>query len=225
MEDLFDLTDLSHPDLFLSSSYPWEWLMHLEESLRALSEQYATEHFPGANFHPEGGPIHLEEGVKILAGAQIYGPVYIGAGAMIGHHAVVRGGCLVSAGCSVGHAVELKHAILLPGATCGHRNYIGDSILGRRVNMGDGSGTANLRADRDPKKTIKVFWKGAVMDTGLRKFGALVGDDSSIGCRATLQPGTVLGKGCLVYPNIAVGRTHPARVVLSPDYRIVSTPR
>lgn len=225
MDDLFDLTDLPLQTLFQASPYPWVWLRHLNDALPAFPPRCDFARFPGVDFDEREGRIHVEDGVTILPGAHIYGPVYIAAGVTIGHNALVRGGCLICEGCFLGHAVEVKHSILLPHATCGHRNYVGDSVLGHRVNMGDGSGIANLRADRDPTKTIKVGWKDEVLDTGMRKLGAFVGDDGSIGCRATLQPGTILGRESLVYPNIAVGRTHPPRTVLRPSYTIIAEPR
>lgn len=226
MVTLFDLHELPFQALFDASPFPWVWLQHLSDALRVGGFDHPIEKlFPDVGFDLSQGPVWIEPDVKIKAGAQIYGPAYIGPGVTIGHHALVRDGCLLAAGSSLGHAVEVKHSILLPGATCGHRNYIGDSVLGRDVNMGDGSGTANLRADRDPRKTIKVEWEGTVLDTGLRKFGALVGDRCSIGCRTTLQPGAVLGPDCLVYPNIAVGRTHAQGMVLMPSYTVVSKPR
>ncbi|MBI5654649.1 hypothetical protein HZC53_03290 [Candidatus Uhrbacteria bacterium] len=212
LDSLFDLHGLNVlSGLVDASAYPWEWLealcVYISENCRGACELPSD----GVRYDWSKGPIFISEGARVQTGAVVYGPAYIGPNCVIGHNALVRGGAMILDGCELGHCVEVKHSILLPGAHCGHRNYIGDTVIGRGVNFGDGSGTANLRADRNPKKTIKVTWDGQVVDTGLRKFGALVGDGSSIGCRATLNPGTILGKECLVLSNVSVSRTHPAR--------------
>ena len=230
MQDLFDLKDLESIGLFDSAVPPWEWLKRLEAflfSLRLEPVQETTYWHNEAHrqFDLTRGPVYVLPGTVIHPSAVIQGPACIGVGVRIGPHALIRDSCLIMDHCSIGHASEIKHAILFPRAVCGHRNFVGDSILGRHVNMGNGSSTANLRVDRDPKRTTRVTWNGEVVDTGLRKFGALVGDESSIGCQATLQPGTILGRGCLVHPNIAVSRTHPAETELSPSYAVLATPR
>lgn len=223
LESLFDLNSLGIlSGLVDANAYPWEWLEalcgYIGEKCRGMCDLPST----GAKYDWSMGPIFISEGARVQSGAVIYGPAYIGANCVVGHGALIRGGAMILDGCELGHCVEIKHSIILPGTHCGHRNYIGDSIVGRDVNFGDGSGTANLRADRDPKKTIKVTWEGKVLDTGLRKFGALVGDRSSLGCRSTLNPGTILGKECLVLSNVSVSRTHPPRTQFSNPEPIVS---
>lgn len=171
------------------------------------------------------GPIFVEYDACVQFGAVLKGPLYIGHGVKIAYHAVVRDGAVIMDGCRVGHASEIKGSILLPGAVSGHRNYIGDSVIGRNVNFGDASGTANLRGDRDPDKTIEITWDGASIDTGRKKLGALVGDGSSIGCRATLCPGSILGKNVLVYPNQLVVGTVPDNHEVAPAQRAKVRPR
>lgn len=224
LAQLFDLEDIEGAYGFMRSSRPWEWIAGLDDHFAGFMQTSSHPKFRGVIIDETKGNVVIEDGAIIRTGAVIYGPTFIGQGAVVGHNALLFH-CLVMERCSIGHCVEVKHSILLPGATCGHRNYVGDSVLGRDVNMGDGSGIANLRADRDPEKTVKVTWNGEKVDTGLRKFGALVGDGSSLGCRSTLNPGTILGKGCLVMPNTVVKGTHAPRMLLSSSAELVAKPR
>lgn len=223
LESLFDLKETDEfSQLFDPKKYPWQWLDVLPGFIRENFDESGVLPLGDIKYHEAGGPIYVGPGTRIMSGVVIYGPAFIGPGCIIGHNVLIRDGALIADGCILGHCVEVKHSILLDHTHCGHRNFIGDSVIGRNVNFGDGAGTANLRGDRDPKKTIKVTWDGRVLDTGLRKFGALVGDGSSISCRATLNPGTILGKDCLVLPNVSVSRTHPARSQFSNPEPIVT---
>jgi NDP-sugar pyrophosphorylase family protein len=213
LKQLFDLDQTEHDMLFKAYWLPWEWVAGLRVYLRSFPSRTPSD-LPGDVTVDEAeGNVHIEDDVVIRPGVAIYGPTFIGRGTFVNHGALLRGGLIMNH-CSIGHCVEIKNSILLPYATCGHRNYVGDSVLGRDVNMGDGSGIANLRADRDPAKTIKVTWGGERIDTGLQKFGALVGSGTSLGCRSTLNPGTILGKNCLVMPNTVVRGTYPSGTML-----------
>jgi NDP-sugar pyrophosphorylase family protein len=138
---------------------------------------------------------------------------------MIGHHsevrqgAYIRGNCLIGNGCVVGHTTEVKNAILLDGAKAGHFAYIGDSILCNNVNLGAGTKLANLKII-DVEMKIRV--EGEVYKTGLRKLGAILGDHTETGCNSVTSPGTLLGKGSLVYPCVNVpGGFYPGRSIIA----------
>lgn len=153
------------------------------------------------------GALHMPEGAYVGPYAMIEGPVWLGPGAYIGHGAFVRGPAVIMAGARVGHASEVKRSIFLPGARAPHFNYVGDSILGRDVNLGAGVKIANFKTFGD---TIRMDEE----ETGLRKLGAAVGDGVSIGCNAVLSPGTVIGSRTIVYNGALVRGTIPADTVV-----------
>ena len=145
-----------------------------------------------------GGPLSLGKGVLIESGAFIKGPVIIGDQSEIRQGAYLRGHCLVGARCVVGHVTEVKHAIFLDDAKAGHFAYLGDSILGNEVNLGAGTKLANLRFTGGE---VLVKTPAGPISSGLRKFGAILGDRVQTGCNAVTSPGTVLGKKSIVLPN------------------------
>ncbi|HIJ89768.1 MAG: hypothetical protein OEV89_02820 [Desulfobulbaceae bacterium] len=145
-----------------------------------------------------GGPISLGKGVLVESGAFIKGPVIIGDQSEIRQGAYLRGHCLVGARCVVGHVTEVKHAIFLDDAKAGHFAYLGDSILGNEVNLGAGTKLANLRFTGG---NVLVKTPTGPIDSGLHKFGAIMGDKVQTGCNAVTNPGTVLGKKSIILPN------------------------
>ena len=145
-----------------------------------------------------GGPLSIGKGVLIESGAFIKGPVIIGDQSEIRQGAYLRGHCLVGARCVVGHVTEVKHAIFLDDAKAGHFAYIGDSILGNEVNLGAGTKLANLRFTGG---NILLKTPTGSINSGLRKFGAILGDNSQTGCNSVTNPGTVLGKKSIILPN------------------------
>ncbi|MFP3870101.1 MAG: hypothetical protein ACLFVT_04360 [Syntrophobacteria bacterium] len=148
-----------------------------------------------------GEDIFLGPGTVVEPGAFIKGPAIIGSQCEIRQGAYMRGYCLVGDRCVVGHTTEMKHAVMLDDAKAGHFAYIGDSILGNRVNLGAGTKLANLKMVDTP---VTVQFEGTRYDTGLRKFGAIIGDDSETGCNAVTNPGTLLGRRCVVCPAVSV---------------------
>ncbi|HUR24785.1 MAG TPA: bifunctional sugar-1-phosphate nucleotidylyltransferase/acetyltransferase [Candidatus Thermoplasmatota archaeon] len=150
------------------------------------------------------GRLFVEAGAVVKAGTYVEGDVYIGSGARVGPNSYLRGPVAIGAKCHVGAATELKNTILLPGAHAPHLNYVGDSILGEGCNLGAGTVVANLRHD---DATVRVHHKGKRVDTGRRKFGAIVGDGAKTGVNASLNPGTLLGPGVLVPAGAAVKGT------------------
>lgn len=145
--------------------------------------------------------VQLGKGTVVEPGALIKGPTIIGASTEIRQGAYLRGTCLVGDRCVVGHTTEVKGSIFLNGAKAGHFAYVGDSILGTNVNLGAGTKLANLKIKGN---AIRIWTEGGLMDTGRRKLGAIIGDGTEIGCNAVTNPGTILGKKCLVFPLTSV---------------------
>lgn len=209
-EDFFDLADFAHADLFDGCEYAWEALQRLSDYIAAaLSPGIQGTVQDGA--YLIGDAIQIGEGTVIEPGAYITGPTIIGKHAVIRNGAYVRGNVIVGDHCVVGHTSELKGAVLLNGSGAPHFNYVGDSILGNRVNLGAGTKLSNLKIIAG---NVKVRAGGTVYDSGLRKFGAILGDGAQTGCNAVLNPGTLLGRGSMVYPNAtASGYVPPQSLV------------
>jgi acetyltransferase-like isoleucine patch superfamily enzyme len=200
--------------LFEGVSLPWEPLHRLNGFLASFFEQHA----PRA---PEGipsdviieGQVYIEDGVKIEAGTYIAGPTILFAGAEVRFGAYIRGQVVIGEGAIVGHDTEVKHSILLPGAKAAHFAYVGDSILGRDVNLGAGTKLANVKVDMG-KSTIKVRIDGQPVDTGLRKIGAILGDGVSLGCNSVTNPGTLVGRNTMAYAISHLGGVYPPNSVI-----------
>lgn len=157
--------------------------------------------------------VYIGKGSVVEPGALVKGPAFIGNNTEVRQGAYIRGNCLIGNGCVVGHTTEVKTSIMLDGAKAGHFAYIGDSILGNNVNLGAGTKLANLKiVDME----IKLRIERTTYKTGLRKLGALLGDHVEMGCNSVSSPGTLLGKGSLVYPNVTVpGGFYPHQTVIS----------
>lgn len=184
---------------------PWEWLKRLGEAL--ASWRFA----PGPVAAPPGvqvtGPVYLHPSVKLPPYAVITGPAWIGPETEIRPGAQIRGNVIAGARCVLGNASEYKNCLLLDGVETAHFNYVGDSILGNRAHLGAGAICSNLRLDR---AAVVVRGPEANYETGLVKFGAVVGDGAEVGCNAVLNPGTVLGRRSLVMPTLAFSGCLPA---------------
>lgn len=148
-----------------------------------------------------GKDIYIGQGTVVETGAYIQGPTFIGRQAEVRQGAYLRGGCLVGDRCVVGHVTEMKNSVMLNGAKAGHFAYIGDSLLGKDCNLGAGTKLANLKIIG---QTIKVRANDKTYDTGLRKFGAVLGDHTETGCNSVTNPGTLLGPKSIVGPNATV---------------------
>lgn len=145
--------------------------------------------------------IFIGPGTTIEPGALIKGPTIIGSHCEIRQGAYLRGHCLVGNRCVLGHTTEMKHSVMLDDAKAGHFAYIGDSVLGNRTNLGAGTKLANLKITGTP---VGIRINKEVYDTGLRKLGAIIGDDTETGCNSVTNPGTLLGRRCLVFPALSV---------------------
>ena len=158
------------------------------------------------------GPIQLGRGVLVESGALIKGPAIIGERSEIRQGAYIRGYCLAGSRCVIGHATEVKHSIFLDDAKAGHFAYLGDSILGNRVNLGAGTKLANLRFLGGE---VQIKTDQGPVASGLRKFGAIMADDVQTGCNSVTNPGTLLGHGSLLMPNTtAPSGFHPSGTIL-----------
>jgi hypothetical protein len=167
---------------------------------------------PGAYLYNDR--IRVGCGTIIEPGALVKGPVVIGSGTEIRQGAYVRGDCIIGNGCVVGHTTEVKGSILLEGAKAGHFAYIGDSVLGRDVNLGAGTKLANLKMIPG---TVSIRSGKDLVDTGRRKIGAILGDGTETGCNSVTSPGTLMGPRSIVYPGVAVPAAHyPAGTVVMP---------
>ncbi len=175
--------------------------------------QGAAVILPGA--YLSDGKVVIGAGSIVESGAMIKGPTVIGKNCEVRQGAYIRGNCLVGDGCVVGHATEIKGSIMLDGAKAGHFAYIGDSILGKEVNLGAGTKLANLRMI---KGTIVIRSGNARYDTGRRKLGAILGDGTETGCNSVTSPGTLMGPRSIVYPAVNVpGGHYPGRTYFSPS--------
>jgi NDP-sugar pyrophosphorylase family protein len=197
-DDLFDLAQTGHAALFDGCSRAWE-------ALRRLPDHVARTVRPALHHRAEGrahiGPqVFIGEGTVVEDGACIQGPAIIGRHCLIRHNAYIRSGVIVGDHCLVGHACELKNAVLFHHCQVPHFNYVGDSILGHRAHLGAGVVLSNFKSLPGP---ITIDDGRQQHDTGLDKFGALLGDGAEIGCNAVLNPGSVIGRGSVIYPAIS----------------------
>lgn len=194
--DLFDLSQTEHAALFDGCQYAWEALKKIESYLAANLRPALHNKCEGVAFI--GERVFIGEGTDVEDGAMIKGPAIIGRNCQIRHNAYLREQVIVGDGCVVGNSCELKNALLFNGCQVPHFNYVGDSILGHKAHLGAGVVLSNFKS---LGQNITVTVDGVPLDTGLRKFGALLGDGCDIGCNAVLNPGSIIGRGAVVYPN------------------------
>ncbi|HEY8487227.1 MAG TPA: hypothetical protein VIL11_07520 [Limnochordales bacterium] len=217
----FQLEGFAHRDLFHGVQYVWEALQRLPQYLAArLRPRLAGRIYPGAYV---GEQVELGEGCVVEPGAVILGPAIVGPGTVVRQGAYLREYCLVGAGCVVGHATEMKGSVLLDGAQAPHFNYVGDSILGRRVNLGAGTKLSNLKNDGSPVAVRGP--QGERIATGMRKLGAILGDGVALGCNCVTNPGTLVGPESLVYANLVVRGFVPPRQVVKLRQELEMVPR
>ncbi|HTL66648.1 MAG TPA: UDP-N-acetylglucosamine diphosphorylase [Lacunisphaera sp.] len=193
---------------FRPEAPPWEWLKQIGAALAAAELSSSGVKIP-AGVHVEGR-VWIHPSVKMPAYATIIGPVYIGAQTDIRPGAFIRGNVITGEGCVLGNASEFKNCLLLDGVQAPHYNYVGDSILGNGAHLGAGAICSNLRLDQ---AEVTVRCDGHVVATGLRKFGAILGDKAEVGCNAVLNPGTLLGPRSLVMPAMAFGGVLPPATI------------
>ena len=204
MTELFDLSHSLAGEYLGSFHYPWEALGGIKNLILTLGETL------GQDYRQIAPQVWVHETAVIAPSAYLGAPCIIGPGTEVRHCAFIRGSALVGAGCVVGNCVELKNVILFDNVQVPHYNYVGDSILGYKSHMGAGSLTSNVKSD----KTLVVVKDGKEqIATGLKKFGAILGDHVEVGCNSVLNPGTVIGTHTNVYPTSCVRGVVPANSI------------
>ena len=212
VRDLFDLTKTIAARLFDGLETPWQALPLLTKFILELGET-----LPESAYERREGGIYIARSAKVYTSAYLAGPLIIDEGAEVRHCAFIRGSAIVGKGAVVGNSTELKNCLLFDKVQVPHFNYVGDSILGYKAHMGAGAITSNVRSD---KKLVKVHTPEGDIETGLKKFGAMLGDDVEVGCNTVLNPGVVLGRGVWVYPGSLVRGVVPAMHVVKDGGRI-----
>ena len=202
------MSQTEHAALFDGCEYAWE-------ALKKLSAYLGTHLRPALHNRCEGTAfigtqVFIGEGSVVEDGAMIKGPAIIGRNCQIRHNAYLREDVIVGDNCVVGNSCELKNVLLFNQSQAPHFNYVGDSILGHKTHLGAGVKVSNIRLDR---ANVTVEMDGRPFDTGLRKFGALLGDGSEVGCNAVLNPGSIIGRGALVYPTVNWRGILPANMI------------
>ena len=193
---LFDLEHTIAKDIFDGKEYPFEILPEIESFILALGET-----LPKDKFEKRGENIWIAKSATVAASASLTGPLIIDEEAEIRHCAFIRGKAIVGKHAVVGNSTELKNVILFDRVQVPHYNYVGDSILGFKSHMGAGSITSNVKSD---KTLIEVKVNGEVLPTGLKKMGAILGDQVEVGCGSILNPGTIVGSNTNIYPLSSV---------------------
>lgn len=194
--DLFSFpASIPFREFFGPDLLPWQWISQIKPALAGGFEERTPEQIPeGVSI---SGKVYIHQSVKLPAFCSIEGPAWIGEGVQIRPGAYIRGNVIIGAGSVVGNSCEFKNCLLLEGVQTPHFSYIGDSVLGNRSHLGAGVILSNLRLDQKP---VKVKTPDGIVDTGMRKFGALLGDDAEVGCNSVLNPGSIIGKRSLVGP-------------------------
>ena len=195
--DLFDLSQTEHAEIFSGCNYAWEVLPKIAAFLEARIRPGLHNRCEGRAFI--GDKVFIGEGTVVEDGVMIKGPAIIGKNCQIRHNAYLREHVIIGDNCVVGNSTEVKNALFFNNAQAPHFNYVGDSILGHKAHLGAGVILSNFKL---VPGNISVEMDGAPFDTGLRKFGALLGDNSEIGCNAVLSPGSIVGRGSVVYPGV-----------------------
>lgn len=208
-DDLFDLSQTAHAALFEGCEHAWDALKRLKDYLAAHLEPGLRNQCDGVAWI--GKQVFIGEGTTVEDGVMIKGPAIIGRNCEIRHGAYLRENVIVGDGCVVGNACELKNAILFNEADVPHFNYVGDSILGHAAHLGAGAKISNLKITPG---SVMVDVEGKPLDTGLRKLGALIGDHANVGCNAVLNPGTILGRNSVIYPNVNWRGILPANMIV-----------
>jgi len=219
-EDLFDLEQTAHAELFGGIRLAWEALHKLEEYVKQHARADLKNTCEGVAFI--GSQVSIGEGTVVEDGAMIKGPAIIGRNCHIRHNAYIREMVLIGDDCVVGNACEVRHSILFNGVIVPHMNYIGNSILGHQAHLGAGVKLSNYRL---MVGNITVAVDGKPQDTGLAKLGALVGDRAEVGCNAVLNPGSIIGRNCVIYPNVNWRGILPANQVAKNKAEIEVTVR
>ena len=208
-----DLSKTLAKELLESKTYPWEVLPCISEFIVKLGNTLSEE-----EYEKKGENVWIAKSAKVAPTAYINGPAIIGKDAEVRHCAFIRGNAIVGEGAVVGNSTELKNVILFNKVQVPHYNYVGDSVLGYKSHMGAGSISSNVKSD---KKLVVVKSPEGNIETGMKKFGAMLGDEVEVGCGSVLNPGTVVGKNTNIYPLSSVRGVVPAGSIYKKQGEIV----
>lgn len=192
IKNLYNLEETIAKSIFEGVEYPWEVLPKIGEFILQLGNK-----LPKEEYEKIGEDIWIHKTANVYKSAYIKGPAIIGKEAEVRHCAFIRGKVIVGEGAVVGNSTELKNVILFNKVQVPHYNYVGDSILGYKSHMGAGSITSNVKSD---KRLVTICYKQDKIETGLKKFGAMIGDDVEVGCGTVLNPGSIIGRNTNIYP-------------------------
>lgn len=214
IKELLDLDKTIAAKLFEGKTYPWEALDGIKSFILELGETLSADEYD----HPEEG-VWIAKDAKIFPSAYIGAPCIIDHGAEVRHCVFIRGSAIVGKNAVVGNSTELKNVVLFDNVQVPHYNYVGDSILGYKAHMGAGSITSNVKSD---KTLVTVHIPDAPIETGRKKFGAILGDNVEVGCNSVLNPGTVVGRCSNIYPVSCVRGVVPANSIYKAKDNIVA---
>lgn len=201
IQQLLDLEHTIAAAQFATLTYPWEALPQISGWIIELGKTLSSE-----EYEQRGENVWIAKSATVYPSAYIVGPAIIGPNTEVRHGAFIRGNALVGANCVVGNSVELKNVVLFDKVQVPHYNYVGDSILGYKAHMGAGSITSNVKSD---KTLVTVRTRDVLLESGLKKFGAILGDGVEVGCNSVLNPGSVIGRNSNIYP-LSMVRGHVA---------------
>ena len=210
---LLDFDQTIAKPLFDCVKYPWEVLPKISDFIIALGETLDPN-----EYEKRGENIWIAKSAKVYDSAYLTGPLIVCANAEIRHCAFIRGSVIVGEGAVIGNSTELKNSIIFNYAQVPHYNYVGDSILGYKAHMGAGSITSNVKSD---KHLVKVHTSEGDIETGIKKFGAMIGDNVEVGCGSVLNPGTVIGRQSNIYPLSSVRGVVPAHSIYKKQGEVV----
>ena len=213
IKDLYDLNETIAAKLFEGKTYPWEVLADIGDFIMKLGPT-----LPKDEFNQIEDNIWVHKTVKIAPTASLTGPLIVDADTEIRPSAFVRGKAIVGKNCVVGNSTELKNVVLFNTVQVPHYNYVGDSVLGYKAHMGAGSITSNVKSD---KKLVVVKSPEGQIETGIKKFGAMLGDEVEVGCGTVLNPGSVVGSHSNIYPLCSVRGFVPANSIYKKQGEVV----
>ncbi len=213
IENLLDTTKTIAAKIFEGLTYPWEALPKISGFIAELGKTLSEE-----EYEKHGEDIWVARSAKVAPTAYLNGPLIICPNAEVRHCAFIRGSAIVGEGAVIGNSTELKNCIIFKQAQTPHYNYIGDSILGFKSHLGAGAITSNLKSD---KSIVTISTKDGKLNTGLKKFGAIVGDNVEVGCNSVLNPGTVVGRSTNIYPLSMVRGFVPPKSIYKKQGEVV----
>lgn len=213
IKNLLDTTKTVAKDLFEGKRYPFEVLPEIKDFISELQKTLDKD-----EFNITDGNIYIHKSVKVYPTANIFGPCIIDENTEVRPGAFIRGNAIIGKNCVVGNSTEIKNVVIFDNVQVPHYNYVGDSVLGYKSHMGAGSITSNVKSD---KTLVKVKTAEGEIETGLKKFGAVLGDFVEVGCNSVLNPGTVVGRNTNIYPLSCVRGAVPENSIYKSSDNIV----